>query len=440
MKLLLVSPPLPEPAVTTRLSLAPAALEYLAGMTSTLVPSCELELFDAARTTFAPDAVDADLVGFSVMTPQAPWTYTMAARLQRRGIKVILGGAHVTACPDEAALFSDAAVLGEAESVWSTLLHDAEYARLEPTYHGTPSPLTALAHPKTDLLDPPYRIGAFFTARGCQHTCTFCAVPQIAGGHLRYRPVGEVVAEVAASTRRVLHNLDNNVFGPDPRRCIELYRAIAAGVRRRWWFGSANLAGVTGAEGSQVLSWARRAGCFLVVIGWESNNISALQTFRAVGKQGQNRLDAVRKIRDYGIDVVLSFVVGSRVESSEELDDIRELCFAHKIAAWVTMVTPYPGTELYHSYHPYLINGLDWDSFDGNHAVFSHPATDMGAEQRETALHRLRADLSTMPHVLSRLPRISWRGFPTTHLLSWLLQHPLAREYRHSSHPRARRL
>jgi hypothetical protein len=84
------------------------------------------------------------------------------------------------------------------------------------------------------------------------------------------------------------------------------------------------------------------------------------------------------------------------------------------------MTTPFPGTELYDMYKPYLISGFDWDSYDGNRAVFEHPS--MSPESREEAIIKLRSDLFSIPKILRRMSQISWRGYPMSHITSWMVQ------------------
>jgi radical SAM superfamily enzyme YgiQ (UPF0313 family) len=55
-----------------------------------------------------------DLVGITVQTFSAERAYDVAAEYKKRGVPVVMGGIHVTAVPDEAALRADAIVVGEA--------------------------------------------------------------------------------------------------------------------------------------------------------------------------------------------------------------------------------------------------------------------------------------------------------------------------------------
>src|SRR5215510_13133902 len=60
------------------------------------------------------DIKDVDLVGISVDSKTARRSYDIAAAYRRRGVKVVLGGIHPTACPEESMLHADAVVAGEA--------------------------------------------------------------------------------------------------------------------------------------------------------------------------------------------------------------------------------------------------------------------------------------------------------------------------------------
>ncbi|RMG69007.1 MAG: radical SAM protein, partial [Nitrospirae bacterium] len=100
MKILFISPPFGEKGQMSKgLPIAPPVLEYLAGLTWKVWPDAEIELLDANKEHFYPEQVDADLVCFTVLTPQAPWTYRMADKLRAMGKQVVLGGIHVTALP-----------------------------------------------------------------------------------------------------------------------------------------------------------------------------------------------------------------------------------------------------------------------------------------------------------------------------------------------------
>ena len=61
------------------------------------------------------DLKPVDLVGISVDSKTARRSYDIADAYRRRGVKVVMGGIHPTACPEEAREHADAVVLSEAE-------------------------------------------------------------------------------------------------------------------------------------------------------------------------------------------------------------------------------------------------------------------------------------------------------------------------------------
>lgn len=430
MKIILVSPPFGEKGQMSKgLPIAPPVLEYLAGLTRQLRPDVTVELIDANKETFSPEHADADLIGFTVLTPQAPWVYQMSDELRKLGRQIVLGGIHVTALPAEAGRHADAIVLGEAEQIWKGLLDDAENRRLKQIYNGAAFPdLADLPRPVTDLWKTSYVYGYFQTSRGCPFRCSFCSVHKFFGGKVRMRPIQEVVDEVAASRRRLFWGIDDNIWGVDVERTIELYREMGRSVSGKWWFGAGDIRSVEHPRSHELLTNARKAGLTAVLVGWESNNLASLKEYNAVGKQGRQRRDAIRKIRDYGIEVMLFIMVGGRQDLREDFDGILKLCDELKVSAHPVMTTPFPGTQLYEDYRPYLISGHDWDSFDGNHAVFEHPT--MSPDEREDTIVKLRADIFDMKRIVQRIVQVSWRGFPMSHITSWMIQYPQGRAFK----------
>jgi radical SAM superfamily enzyme YgiQ (UPF0313 family) len=430
MRILFICPPFSEHSQRDKgMPIAPPVLEYLAGLTRRLRPDAGITLLDAKHEPFDAGAVDADLVGISVMTAQAVWAYRAADALRQRGIRVVLGGIHVTALPEEAAPHADALVLGECEGVWEEVLQDVERgAMLKPVYRGGLPELQGLSAPVTDLWSRHYPFGYFQTARGCPHRCTFCSVHTFFGNRIRLRPIGDVVREVAENRRRLFWCIDDNVWGVNVRRSIKLFRELGTAVRGKWWFGSGDLRTVQQPEGEELLRHARRAGLTAVMLGWETENPASLEEYRATNKQGRERRDAVRRIRDHGIDVMLFIVVGGRNDRKRDFEDILKLCDDLKVSAHPVMLTPLPDTELFEQYRPYLYPDMDWDLYDGNHAVFEHPT--MGPLEREAEFIRLRTAIFTFGRILGRMRQVSWKGFPMSHLSSFMLQYPQGRAFR----------
>lgn len=431
MRITIISPPFGEKGTKSdNLQMAPPILEYLASLTLSVSPNADITLVDANREDLDVDSVDADLVAFSTLTPQAPWVYKIADALRGRGIRVVIGGMHVTALPEEGKLHADSIVTGEAEGVWGRVLEDAERGGLAPLYSGERFPLDCLPKRVRGHLKSDYRFDSFFTTRGCPYHCSFCSVRRFFGDTVRYRPISDVINEVATSPKRMLMNIDDNIWGLNIDRSIELFKEMAENVKGKYWFGQGDLITVQRKKGDELLYWANRSGLTTVMVGWESSNPSSLKEFSAEAKQGKERIEAIKKIRDYGIDVMLFIMVGGRRDGLKDYEGVLELCDRLDVSAHPVMLTPFPGTELYEEYKKYMLAGHDWDDFDGNTALFQHDDPAMTPWNREQAVLYLRESLFTWPRIFRRIGKISRKGFPMAHVNSFMLQWAHRRAFR----------
>jgi radical SAM superfamily enzyme YgiQ (UPF0313 family) len=187
---------------------------------------------------FMGDAVDyesdADLVAITVRTPLAVTAYEIADNFLKRGKKVVLGGPHTFAMPEEARSHASAVAIGEGEKLWPIILEDAERDELKDFYVCGRYPVEgltgALHHEKErpsleglpvmrrDLLPRErYFMDSLFTTRGCPNHCRFCPVTDMFGSRIRHRPIDEVAAEVETLGQRYF-NVDDSVFGHPQRK------------------------------------------------------------------------------------------------------------------------------------------------------------------------------------------------------------------------------
>src|SRR5215212_1799656 len=121
MKLVLINPRNPVSLYGDYLW-QPLAFAYIAAVTP---PSWTIDIIDE-QLEGARDYsdVEADLVGLTAFTPQAPRAYDVAAHFRDRGIPVILGGIHASLVQAEAAQHADALFIGECETPWPTVIAD----------------------------------------------------------------------------------------------------------------------------------------------------------------------------------------------------------------------------------------------------------------------------------------------------------------------------
>ncbi len=421
MKVTLISPRFP---FSGRVPLVPPILEYLGALTLKMKPDVDLQLIDANVSELKVEDIAADVVGISSMTATVTWAYKLADDLRMLGKRVVLGGIHPTALPEEAKQHADAVVVGEVESVWSAVLDDVLQDNLAPFYYGERLPLDDLPLPLTDRIKGPYKFRAVFTARGCPYRCTFCSVRKFFGDTIRYRPVQSVAQEVETCTGGIYFNGDDNIWGGDVNRSIELFTELSKGTKKHW-YGFGDLRAPQSPSGDKLLATARASGLFSVWAGWETSSGEGLKSYHASAKQGRDREDAVRRIKDHGIDVTLFVVLGGRSDVTEDFD--RAVALAERLGVSVhpVLLTPLPGTELYDEYMPYLLRGKGWEFFTGVNAVFEHPT--MSVREREERYYKTSLNLLGSGRIMHHLCEIPRQGFPMTHLLSLMMQIPMNR-------------
>ncbi|MGE5424457.1 MAG: cobalamin-dependent protein, partial [Syntrophothermus sp.] len=93
------------------------------GIVAALTPAdWEVELFDESYEPFS--FKPADLVALTSFTSNAFRAYEIAAIYRAEGIHTVMGGVHVTMCPEEGLKYVDTIVTGEAEGAWPALIKD----------------------------------------------------------------------------------------------------------------------------------------------------------------------------------------------------------------------------------------------------------------------------------------------------------------------------
>ena len=149
-----------------------------------------------------------DLVGITVETYTARRAYEIADEFRRRGVRVVLGGFHVTLIEEEVLPHTDCILTGDAESVWEELLIDAKEGRLKPKYEGRRVDLLPQEKvmPRRDLFDKkgylPLTLLQY--GRGCKFACTFCAISSYFKRQHATRNIADVVREIEMQDRKLI--------------------------------------------------------------------------------------------------------------------------------------------------------------------------------------------------------------------------------------------
>ena len=334
-----------------------------------------------------PDGRGYDLVGITAMTPLAPKAYRMADAFRKQGVPVVMGGYHPTVLPEEALQHADSVCIGEAETIWPTMVADAMAGRLRERYQAASFPcLENLPPSRRDLLRIPRskrfeHINVYFvqTTRGCPYRCSFCAVTSVLGGKLRHRPVAEIECEIEALGIRRLeqgqkrdrfHNIifftDDNIVG-HRSYAKDLLRMVATFNLK--WVGQAS---TNVADHAEILELLRDSGCMGLAVGFET---LSQKNIRDVGK-GVNRtqeyLDRIRKIHSYGIGLAGNFIFGfDHDEETAFAEVVQFVDMARLEGFYYSLLTPYPGTPFYEQMVAEgRILEKDWSLYDTDHVVY----------------------------------------------------------------------
>jgi len=310
---------------------------------------------------------EADLVGVSFMTYNAPRAYEIADEFRRRGRPVVFGGYHPSFLPEEAVRHADAVCVGEAEGSVPQMIADFRAGCLRPVYHSALVSLAGLPIPNRSLI----RQGGYITpdavqaTRGCPHACTFCSVTAFGQHRFRTRPVDEVIDEVQRLGRWLIF-MDDNIIG-DRDYAKELLARLAP-LKRRW----CSQCSMRIAADAELLDLARKSGCVALFVGLESLSDGNLRACRKPTRRALDYGRAIARLHAAGIGVYAGFVFGMDEDDAHVFGRTLEFLGEARVdVAQITILTPFPGTPLFDEMERQgRIRSRDWSLYDFDHVVF----------------------------------------------------------------------
>jgi len=296
-----------------------------------------------------------NLIAFSSLTARINETYSLATRFRKKGIKVVIGGLHVSAMPNEAMKYCDSVIQGEGEIIWPKLLEDYETNQLNSlyssiknrdyTFHFNDSKI-----PKYELLDiSKYNRLTIQTTRGCPLNCSFCAASRTISSYKK-KSIGQIEKELNKILeiwdRPFIELADDNTF-VDKAWSKELLKLF--GKYKIKWFTETDL---SIAYDDEVLELLAKSNCAQVLIGFETANSSSLKGIDRNDwkfKQFDNYIDAIDKIQSFGVSVNGCFILGFDNDTTETFTSTEQFIKESNLSeVQITLLTPFPGTELYH--------------------------------------------------------------------------------------------
>jgi anaerobic magnesium-protoporphyrin IX monomethyl ester cyclase len=329
------------------------------------------------RIAFVANALQPDIIGFSLLTLAAPRAFELARYLKKHiQVPFIFGGPHASAFPQDCFQTGDErdiAVVGEGEitllellgkMAWNASLDDVQgicYQKNGKAVLNSPRPyienLDTLPFPARHLFDMACytplannykRLPAtnMITSRGCPYHCTFCFEGGKGGQHYRRlsseRAIEEIKQVVKTYGIKEISFWDDN-FVITREWILDFCDRIWVEDLDISWSCFSRVDRVT----PQILKAMAKAGCWNIFYGLEAGSQVLLNNIKKGTTVEQNR-QAVAWTKEAGIEVRASFMLALPGETPEL--GKKTVDFAIEIDpdyVQFTPTTPMPGTKLY---------------------------------------------------------------------------------------------
>ncbi len=357
----------------------------------------------------------SDVIGISVITRTAPPSFQLAQILRREvpRAKILFGGPHVSALPEEALMYGDVVVMNEGDHTIVELLERFEESLDSPhladvrgiSYKEGEEVITTSKRPfltceELDALPFPVyspdvrkRIThqPIVTSRGCPHGCEYCSVIQNFGRQYRFlseERIMELIRHQLAQTRTSIFFSDDN-FTSNKRRVKSLLdRILSEDLKLPRWQCQCR---VEAAFDDTLLDLMTRAGNNQVMIGFESVSNETLKLWKKASTLEKN-IEAIRRFQKKGIAIHGMFILGSDVDTVETIEET--IAFAKRMnidTAQFFALTPLPGTPLTKKLNDDgRVLTRSWHLYDAQHVVIQ-PAKMSPAELQDGVVRAFRS-------------------------------------------------
>lgn len=327
------------------------------------------EIFDEGVEDVRPD-LEADLIGMTVITGNAPRAYELADSFRRRNIPVVLGGPHVTLLPEEALRHADAVCVGYAEDTWPQLLRDFASGRMRPLYRQEEnfSLMRDMPLPRRDLMSPRHYLtqAVFEASRSCIHDCEFCVAPTAWGQRQYQKSVDWIVRDIRSLNPKKILFVDLNLVS-DPEYARQLFRALIP--LKLEWFG---LSTVMIAHDPELMELMAESGCRGLLLGLETLSDGSLADAQKSFNASVDYSELIRTLHSLKIAIQGCFVFGLDHDTPAVFEKTADYAIELGVdLPRFAILTPFPGTPLYRRLDSEgRVLTKNWELYDGQHVVF----------------------------------------------------------------------
>lgn len=394
MKILLVTipPPIHSFVITSIILMEPLALEYIgAGVQE----NHEVKLVDL-RVDSEPglketmETYKPDIIGCGPYTHEVNSAKQILAEAKKAlpGILTVVGGIHATVKPaDFFEDYIDLVVIGEGVAPFRKICdcHEKQksFQAIENIYYRCNGkmiftrekehpPLDDLPFPARGLtsrvrhkyltnlvVNRPITVANIRAALGCFYRCNFCTIPNILGRKLYRRSIDSILEELASIKESLILWVDDE-FLLEPERVILLAKEIdKAGIKKYHLFQGRSDTIIKKPECIEL--WAK-IGLKLIFIGMESHREKDLKQMKKGTSLSKNE-QALRICQRNNVSVRGGFIVQPDFDKKDFREFARYIRKTGVDIPNLTVLTPFPGTELYEERKEDLLTD-NYDFFD----------------------------------------------------------------------------
>ena len=339
-----------------------------------------------------------DLVGITTLfTSNFPRVIDISNQFRKRKIPVVLGGAHATCNYHECKKYADSIVVGEAENSFQHLIDDLlTKNKLKKIYKN--DSLIDLENmptiiPDYDLIDLNryYKIGIIKrstqfqieTSRGCPMKCMFCTVKITHGPIPRFKRIKSVIEEIRFLKQKyntAFFSFSDDNFLFNYQRSKALLQEISKENIKFICEISTRII-----DKPNLIPLLKKAGCVSALIGIESINPDNLKLIKKTHNKVKEYKELFYLFQKNNIPVCPGIIIGFDYDNIEVFSEIFNFLKNVNVQRAVfSILTPFPGTELYEnlSKAKRIINN-NLSLYDLCHVVFNPARLKIDQLQKE---------------------------------------------------------
>jgi len=367
-----------------------------------------------------------DIVCITAMTHEAPRAYEIADLFRQKGKKVILGGVHVSVCPEEAKGHADSVVIGEADDIFPQILEDFENGCLKTFYQQEkPTDMNRISFPRRNIINRLLLETGVQTDRGCSYRCKYCYVGNSPWGKIyRKRPIEQIIKEIKTIPQNLIVSYSSSLT-IDIKYTKKFFRSLKNLNKHFICLGNVN----TLSQNDDLLHLSKEAGCVQWNIGFESVSQKSLNEVDKKTNKVENYYKTIKKIHNHGMNVHGFFMFGFDNDPKEIFKETLDFIKKSKIdSADFSILTPFPGTPIYDNLQKQgRILTTDWSKYSYNKIVFK-PKNLLESDIIK-GMKTLYHDFYSFKETARRFYNSSKRGFNCPKLLIFFVRNILMKIY-----------